>query len=56
MRVIDCDCGATVQAANDNDLQGEVRRHVEEAHPDMQMSDDQVRELVSSKAYDASDS
>ena len=56
MRVIDCDCGATVQAANDDDLQAQVRRHVEEAHPEMQMNDEQVSELVASKAYDASDS
>jgi predicted small metal-binding protein len=56
MRVIDCDCGATVQAANDDDLFQATRRHVDEAHPDMEMSDEQVRELVASKAYEASDS
>jgi predicted small metal-binding protein len=56
MRVIDCDCGKTLQAANDEDLAKEARVHVEQDHPDMQLSDDQVRELVASKAYDASDS
>ncbi len=56
MRVIDCDCGETVQAANDDDLFKAARRHVDEAHPDMDLSDDQVRELVGSKAYDATDS
>jgi predicted small metal-binding protein len=56
MRVIDCECGQTLQAANDEDLAREVRDHVAEEHPDMDMSDEQVEELVSSQAYDAQDS
>ena len=56
MRVIDCDCGHTLQAANDDDLLKAARAHVDEQHPEMQLSDDQVRELVAQKAYDASDS
>jgi hypothetical protein len=56
MRVIDCECGKTLQAANDDDLTEAVRSHVAEDHPDMSMSDGQARELVSSQAYDAADS
>jgi predicted small metal-binding protein len=56
MRVIDCDCGKTLQAANDEDLADAVRGHVAEEHPDMEMSDEQVEELVSARAYDAQDS
>ena len=56
MRVIDCDCGKTLQAANDEDLAEAVRGHVAEEHPDMEMSDEQVQELVSERAYDAQDS
>jgi predicted small metal-binding protein len=56
MRVIDCECGQTLQAANDEDLARAVRDHVAEEHPGMDMSDEQVEELVSSQAYDASDS
>jgi hypothetical protein len=56
MRVLDCECGKTLQAANDKDLTDAVRNHVAEGHPDMEMSDDQARELVSSQAYDAQDS
>ena len=56
MRIIDCDCGRTLQAANDDDLAKEVRRHVGEAHSDMDLNDEQVRELVSSQAYSATDS
>jgi len=56
MRVIDCDCGHTLQAANDDDLFKAAREHVDQEHSDMQLSDDQVRELVAAKAYEASDS
>ncbi len=56
MRVLDCDCGQTLQAANDDDLAVQVREHADEAHPDMQLSDEQARELVTNRAYDASDS
>jgi predicted small metal-binding protein len=56
MRVLDCDCGQTVQGATDDELVNEVRRHVDDSHPDMELSDDQLREMVSQKAYDATDS
>ena len=56
MRVIDCDCGTTLQAANDDELVGAVREHVEQDHPDMDLDDEGVRELVAAKAYSATDS
>ena len=56
MRVIDCDCGQTLQAATDEELVQQTRRHVDQDHPDMNLSDDDVRGLVDDKAYDASDS
>jgi hypothetical protein len=56
MRVIDCECGKTLQAANDDDLAAAVRDHVAEDHPDMDMSDEQARQMVSAQAYDAEDS
>jgi predicted small metal-binding protein len=56
MRVLDCDCGKTLQAANDEDLASQVREHVDESHPDMELTDDQARELVADRAYEATDS
>ena len=56
MRVIDCDCGHTLQAANDDDLARIAREHVAQEHPDQQMSDEDVRRLVADKAYEATDS
>jgi predicted small metal-binding protein len=55
MRVIDCDCGKTLQAGNDDDLARAVKAHVEEFHPDLSLNDDQVQELVEARAYDAED-
>jgi hypothetical protein len=55
MRVIDCDCGATLQAANDDDLLKAAREHCDPKHPDLQLTDDQVQTLVTEKAYEASD-
>jgi predicted small metal-binding protein len=55
MRVIDCQCGTTLKAANDEDLASEVRKHVNESHPDMDLSDEQVEEMVADQAYDAED-
>jgi predicted small metal-binding protein len=56
VRVIDCDCGHTLSAANDDDLADRVKEHLAEDHPDQKMSDDEVRAFVGNKAYDASDS
>ena len=56
VRVIDCDCGHTLSAANDDDLADCVKRHLAEDHPDQQMSDDEVRTFVADKAYSATDS
>ena len=54
MRVIDLDTGDTLQAANDDDLERAVKDFYErrgESKPD-----DEVSRLVSTRAYDASDS
>ncbi len=54
MRVIDLESGDTVQAANDEDLFTAVREH--EDAPEKDLGDDELRELISSRAYDATDS
>jgi len=56
VRVIECDCGATLTAANDDELFDTVRNHVDEAHPDQDFSDGQIRQTIASQAYDATDS
>ena len=56
MRVLDCDCGTTLQAANDEDLLAQVRDHVDQSHPEMELTDEQARQLVADRAYEATDS
>jgi predicted small metal-binding protein len=56
MRVIDCECGDTLHAANDDDLFKVAREHMDREHAELEMTDDQVRQLVAEKAYEASDS
>ncbi len=55
MRVIDCQCGTTLKAANDEDLVSVVREHVNEDHPELDLSDEQVQEMIAEQAYDAED-
>ena len=55
MRVIDCECGTTIKAANDHELETQVRAHVEQEHPDTEMSDDDIQALIARRAYEASD-
>lgn len=34
-KVINCECGETVRAANDDELVQRVEQHVRQAHPDL---------------------
>lgn len=57
MRVIDCNvCGATIKAANDQELARELDRHMQSDHPDVEWAGDRAAELVSAQAYHATDS
>jgi predicted small metal-binding protein len=57
MRVVECNiCGETLAAATDHELERRLRNHVESEHPSASVDEAQARELVSSEAYDASDS
>jgi hypothetical protein len=56
MRVLDCDCGKTLQAGNDDDLAAAVRAHADEEHPDLGLTEEQARQLVADRAYEATDS
>jgi hypothetical protein len=56
MRVIECDeCGETLQAANDEELQRVLGAHLASDH-DMRPDEDELTELVEGEAYDATDS
>ena len=45
-------CGQHLEAANDEELFERAREHVDRDHPEMQLSDEQVRGIVADGAYD----
>ncbi len=55
MLVIDCDCGATISAVNDDELFDAVRGHLDEDHPEMDLDDHEIHELIAAQAYEATD-
>ena len=57
MRVMECNiCGETLAAATDDELERRLRSHSEAEHPTAGYDEAKARELISSEAYDASDS
>jgi predicted small metal-binding protein len=53
MRVISCQlCGQSAEAANDEELFKIARQHVDESHPDVKLSDDQLRQVIKQDAKD----
>jgi predicted small metal-binding protein len=54
MRVVECNiCGEAISAANDEELVGRVRDHLESEHDE---APDSAESMVSEEAYDAMDS
>ena len=57
MRVIECnECGCALSAANDDELRRELTRHMEAEHADAEWDEESSGELVSQRAYSATDS
>jgi predicted small metal-binding protein len=52
MRAIDCPCGHRLDAVDDQELLQRAREHIAEHHPEMQRSNEQIRERVAADAYD----
>jgi predicted small metal-binding protein len=56
MRVLDCnECGETISAANDTELQATVQAHLRDEHDEV-LGDEEAEEFVAENAYDATDS
>jgi hypothetical protein len=53
MRAIECPCGHHFEAADDEELFRLCREHVDADHPEMQRSDQQIRERIVADAYEA---
>jgi predicted small metal-binding protein len=55
MRVFDCDeCGETLSAANDAELQTQLIDHMHDRH-DQELEEDDADALIAETAYDATD-
>ena len=52
MRVMQCECGHVLRGESDDELVRQGRQHVDQEHPDMGLSDDQLRELIAANARD----
>jgi hypothetical protein len=52
MLAIDWPCGHHLEAATEYDLFRLAREHVDRDHPEMQRSDDQIRERVGADSYE----
>ncbi len=53
MRELHCACGNRLAADNDEELVQQVLTHAHEVHPEMDMSEEQAREMVASEASDS---
>ena len=52
MRAIDCPCGHRLEGADDEELFRLARAHIDSDHPEMQRTDEQLRERVAADAFD----
>jgi predicted small metal-binding protein len=53
VRKLDCQCGHTVEGRDDEELLQNGKKHVAEVHPNENFTDDQLRQLIATQAYDA---
>ena len=52
MRVMECACGQPLMAADDKELFEMARNHMNLEHPEKEVSDEQILNLIEAKAYD----
>ena len=52
MRAIDCPCGHRLDGADDDELFRLAREHVDRDHPELERTDEQLRQRVANDAYD----
>jgi predicted small metal-binding protein len=52
MQAIDCPCEHRLEGADDEELFRLAREHVQTHHPEMQRTDEQLRERIAADAYD----
>lgn len=51
-RVAECMCGQVIRGKDDDELFKNAREHADQAHKEMNISDDMIRQLLSTYAQD----
>ena len=52
MRAIDCPCGAHLEAETDEELGEKMQEHLEQVHPDMQMTEEEKQAQFDQLVHD----
>ena len=50
---LDCFCGVPLEGDDEKQLLNWTKAHVEKVHSSMQLTDEQIRQMVAEGAYDA---
>jgi predicted small metal-binding protein len=53
MRAIDCPCGHRLEGADDDELFRLAKEHIASNHPEMERTEEQLRQRIVADAYDA---
>jgi predicted small metal-binding protein len=53
MKAIDCPCGHHLEAADEEELFRLARAHVDRDHPEMERTDEQIRDRIAKDVYDS---
>ncbi len=51
-RALDCFCGEYLEGDNDEELLNWTRAHVQRKHSDMDLTDEQIEQVVAEGGYD----
>ena len=51
-RALDCFCGEYLEGDNDEELLNWTRAHVQRKHSDMDLTDEQIQQIVAEGGYD----
>lgn len=51
MLAMDCDCGYHMEATDEEQLFRQAREHVDRDHPEMDLTDEQLRGILAEGAY-----
>jgi len=51
MLAMDCDCGYHMEAADEGQLFEQAREYVDRDHPEMDLTDEQLRGILAEGAY-----